>query len=279
MSRIVKLDDCQLDAEDSSPMTFIGPFSQKELSGIDIKAWVQSSEDAAEVSAIVKRKRARVTDPFAEREYEADIRMLSSMTRDRRPETHFTIEVRERDVSQKFERIEISGETFEVIGSKDKRIEVGVSREVLLRLSGADVERFRRVAEAKTLMVKRVGIDSSAMEMRFGSHVYWSEHGENESKWVKQMLWLFPHDYPSSGLDIATGTELKAMQRMLFSVMARCESLIERLAKQGVLTEEARAELIGGTAVSLVADDKVVDWFWRLERVDDASDHFHDEDE
>ena len=275
MNRIVKLDSCSLDAEDSSPMTFVGPFSQKELAGIDIEAWVESPEDVAEVSAILKRGRARVADPFVGREYEADVRMRSSMSRDGRSEQHFTIDVRERDVSPKVDQIDISGEVFEVIGYRDSLIGDGrVSRDVLLRLSPSDVERFQKVAEGKTLMVKRVGVDSTAMELRFGSHLYWSEHGEKETRFVKQMLWLFPHDYPPTGLDMATGSELMAMRRMLFGLMARCESLIERLTKKGALTEEDQAELFGGTAASLVGEDKLADWFWRLEQVDDAADRF-----
>jgi len=267
----VVLDEVVVNTEKAEPFTFTGPFSGKSLAGMHLKFSVASPGAVEAIDAVVKRATARVEDPFAGRQYEAKLRMTTMSYTEGRPEKRYDVEVKEVDRAPECTQLEIDGQVVPVLKYGESEYEEGVvERVAVLRLSADELRRFRDLLRPGEISVRRVGVDSEPLKLRYGARQYWSEHEEDGQRYFKQLVRLFPADLPASRMDLASGMELRGLERIVIRLSARLEALVERLSTLDVLSPEIRKEIMESRAADLVGNARLVEMASEVERVNDA---------
>ncbi|HYT36455.1 MAG TPA: hypothetical protein VEL49_04690 [Ktedonobacteraceae bacterium] len=254
-----------------SPVSFQGNLSGKTLAGIDVEFHIEGSGHSSEVDALLDQEVVTVEDPFVNRSYRASIRQTShSNFNDRAANYHF--ELREIDMTPEFKILEIEGHQYPVARFVERDLgEEGVDRDVLLHLSKEQFEEVQSLFKPGPILVRRIGVDEEPLTVRYGGGMYWSQHEEGDNTYYKQIVHLVPIDIPvSNKINLAIGTEQEALVRMVCSLTARFEALVNELAQNNVISLERKSAIIGDDWKGLLDTQRIEDITRQTMRVRDA---------
>src|SRR5690349_3887135 len=98
-----------------------------------------------------------------------------------------------------YEVLEIDGEPYPVRRAYDRNLGYGEDDIVvgaLLYLSRAKFEKIQSLRGRKTVQIKRIGIDSAPLTMRWNGIPWWSEHEEAGERHYKQRIGFLPAAAP-----------------------------------------------------------------------------------
>ena len=229
--------------------TYLGLHSGKELCGIDLEYMSFSEEENEQIEAILKsRGTVTVSDPFAQRKYEATVdRKWSSGYRDGHPAKTYRFVVRELDQAKKFAQLQIEGETFTVLSNyEDGDDEDAIGVHTLLELSPEQFVKFHGLLRSGPIQVLREGIDAEPIQLRFGGLPIWSYHGEFSERSYKQIarFYRYDPDRPARKAVIASVQEMDAIATMVTALTSRFGALLELLESSGTITSEDASRIM-----------------------------------
>lgn len=269
------IDGIRFAASSGVPFSFDGVFSKQKLSGIELSFTVYGAQDQEEIDGLLRKDKVTVEDPFTGQNYEATTFMRSNSFQVGKEEKSYVVELKQIDSIPPFDIVEIEGTTFQVLQYKESITSDKVGRHALLRLSKEEFERFRKLLEMPSVKFRRIGVDDVPLELRFGSSMYWSQHTEEDSKeYIKQIARLFPLDSEPSKLNLASGTTQAALARMVISLHARFELLVQQLATNNAISDETQSGLLGSGWKDLFPKEKINELCDGLEQVGDAEKEF-----
>ncbi len=269
--RGIRIDEIEFSIDSGSPFEFEGIHSGRVLSGINLDITVYSDEDVRRIEALKKSETVEVDDPFSDKLYEANLSQESYGFREGHPKRWYRFEVKELDEVPKFNSLEIDGCRFRVLRNTEDLVRDGVKREdILLRLSLEEFKEVQDLLNRDTVTIRRVGIDDDPVIRRFGGALYWSLHQEGSQEFYKQIVRLFPSDYPPSKVVLASGQQQIAQSRMILNLLASYESLLELLAENGQIRREDAESLLSKGLRELVGQERAMMIFSKLTEVQDA---------
>ena len=258
-SNTIRIDEIEVPDSAGRPFVFNGVHSGTELSGIDVEITVYSDADMQSIEQLFETDTVTVEDPFTGREYEATLARKSSSYQEGHPERWHHFEVKELDEAIPFESLEIEGHTFTVIRNTEelhKDDEIGLY--VLLRLSPEEFLEFQRLLRLPQINIRRIGIDKSPLVRRFGGALYWSSHQEGSQRLYKQIARFFPVDPEPSRVGLSLQIEQMAQSRMVLSLYARYEALVNILVEKGQLTQLDGETLMSEDWKELISNEREV---------------------
>lgn len=257
-----------------SPVSFQGNLSGKTLAGIDVEFRIEGSGHNSEVDELLNQEGVTVEDPFVNRSYRASIRQTSHSDFNGRVAI-YRFELREIDVAPEFRMLEIEGHQYPVARYIERDLgEEGVDRDALLHLSREQFEEVQSLFKPGPILVRRIGVDEEPLTVRYGGGMYWSRHEESGNTYYKQIVHLVPINIPPSRLNLALGVEQEALARMVCSLTARFEALVNELAQNNVISPERQSALLGDDWKGLLEIRHIDDITRQTTRVPDADEEF-----
>jgi hypothetical protein len=222
---------------------------------------------------LTSRGVVHVKDPFSGKEYQASIRQASSRFTVGQETKSYVLDISELDTWPNVEKLEIEGKIFSVIQYKEFITDNEVGRKAVLRLDHDQLQSLRSLMSRPELSVRRVDVDDEPLKLRFGAHMFWSEHEENGEKYWKHIVRLYPVGRQSLSLDIASNVVQQNLSALVIQLSSRLNLLISSLAVSNAITEETKEELLGNDWKSKV-DEPEWNLAWdRLEQVRDAAEY------
>jgi hypothetical protein len=276
MPNVIKINDVTLDVRAGRPMSFYGKLSDKTLPGIDMDFHVTDPQSVVAIERLTSQEAVQVTDPFAEQTYPASFRLISHSYTSGQPQHYFTCEVRALDIAPEFNILEMDGDEFPVLASREQIIteqdQEGIYRAIVLRLTQAQFDTVQKLLSHDELSIRRKGVDEKPLIVRHGSQMYWSKHVEGSETFYKQTVRLVhPSTFPSSKApSIALVTEQEILFRMVMALSARFERLGDELVEAGVISNEKRALLLSDNWNELLNEQRITAIKQEMYRVADA---------
>lgn len=268
--RFISINDVEFPIYWGKHFEYDGVHSGGVLSGIVLEGTLYNDVEISQIMELVKEDIVNVEDPFAGKKYEATIHKRTESYQVGRPGRLYKIEVKELDMPERFDVLEIEGHRFSVISNTETLRKESIGLHVLLHLSEDEFMTFRTLLAPGAVQIRRLGIDEVPLDRRFGGAMYWSSHEEDSVKSYKQIVRFFPVDYPTSRVAIADGHTQGNQSRMLLTLSARFESLVANLVDSGLLSEEEGESLITEEWRDLLDDERAVSLAATLYQVDDA---------
>jgi len=180
----IKVDDVTFDIAAGHPVSFQGKHSRKTLQGIDLDILVRSQDGIEQVEWLLDQETVQVNDPFAGRSYHASLRMISHSYQEGRPEHRYVCEVRERDIPSEFNILEIEGHQYPVARYiETDSLDDGIDGYALLLLSQEQFVEIQSLIKPGSVFMRRVGVDEEPLQVRYAGGMYWSQHGEGDSRY------------------------------------------------------------------------------------------------
>jgi len=272
----ISVDGINFPTEWGVPFSFDGVFSRQKLLGIELSFTVYGSHKQEQVENLLKKDKVIVEDPFGGQTYEASTWMKSSSLQVGKQEKSYVIELKQIETLPSFDMIEIEGITFRVLRYEESIAETSdkIGRHSLLKLTKEEFEQFHKLLESSSVKFRRIGIDDVPLELRFGSRMYWSQHTDDGKEHFKQIVRLFPVDLEPSKLNLASGITQGVIARMLISVHARFELLVQELATNKVISAEIQTALLSSGWRDLLPNEKIDQLWDSLDQVEDAEQQF-----
>lgn len=272
----ISVDGINFPTEWGVPFSFDGVFSRQKLLGIELSFTVYGSHKQEQVENLLKKDKVIVEDPFGGQTYEASTWMKSSSFQVGKQEKSYVIELKQIETLPSFDMIEIEGITFRVLRYEESIAETPdkIGRHSLLKLTKEEFEQFHKLLESSSVKFRRIGIDDVPLELRFGSRMYWSQHTDDGKEHFKQIVRLFPVDLEPSKLNLASGITQGIIARMLISVHARFELLVQELATNKVISAEIQTALLSSGWRDLLPNEKIDQLWDSLDQVEDAEQQF-----
>ena len=268
--KYIKIGDIELYSQAGEPFSFDGLFSNQTLSGINLKLEKLNESAQTKIENLLKEKTIDVEDPFTQRKYQAEIVQRSSSFTVGIEGKSYQLEVKEIDKIPNFKQLEINGVAFDLLEYRERLTSDTITRQGVLKLSQEQYESFRNLLSEKTLKVRRLGVDDEAMELRFGSRMFWSKHKEDDKTYYKHIFRLFELTLKASNLDMASGVILDNAARLLIRLSSNTEELINILKNDTSLSEKTIENLDKIGARSFVSDEYIDNLLDSLEEVIDA---------
>lgn len=265
----IKIEDLEFALHVGSPLEFQGRHTGRRLAGIDLDFRTTGRKTPQRLQALFDQETVRVEDPFADRSYEATIRMTFHRYREGRPEHDYEVEVREVDEVPEFEFLEIEGTQFpieEYFETDESNNSIGMH--ALLRLSNEQFTQLRDLDNPEGMQVRRVGVDDQPFVMRPGQFI-WSRHEEEGEEYYKQVVRFFSPDLPSF-----PNFGLRRLSRMISEQMGRFEALLDMLVQNDTLTQEQKETLLAEEWTTLVGEDRARVIRWKLIETEDVAEDF-----
>ncbi len=276
MPNVIKINDVTLDVRAGHPTSFHGKLSDKTLPGIDMDFHVTDPQSVVAIERLASQETVQVTDPFTEQTYPASFRLISHSYTSGQPQHYFTCEVRALDTAPEFNILEMDGDEFPVLASREQVVteqdQEGIYRVIVLRLTQAQFVAVQKLLRHDEISIRRKGVDEKPLIVRHGSQMYWSKHVEDGETFYKQTVRLLhPSTFPSSKApSIALVTEQNILFRMVIALSARFERLGDELVEAGVITNEKRALLFSDNWNELLDEQRTTAIKQEMYRVADA---------
>jgi len=256
------------------PISFDGVFSGKKLSGIEVTLRTRDSTERKMMDDLLAKGKVTIDDPFVGRSYEASIRMCSNSFTVGQDDALYVLTAKELDQLPPFSSIELNGMEFPLLDYDEYITEDKVGRQALLWVSREQFPKLRDLLGRSPIAFRRVGVDETPLELRFGSGAYWSRHGAGAEEHYKQIVNLLPLDLEPSGLDWASGVTQKAMANILIPLVARFELLVKELAITNTISSQTRDALLSSLWRESFPSQKIDELYDSLDQVDDAAARF-----
>ncbi len=283
MPNAIKINDVTLDVRAGHPASFYGRLSDKTLPGIDMDFQVTGSQIVEAIEQLASQETVQVTDPFVGQTYPASFRLISHSYTSGQPQHYFTCEVRALDMVPEFNVLEIDGDEFPVLASREQIIteqdQEGIYSMIVLRLTQAQFVAMQQLLRHDELSIRRKGVDEQSLIVRHGSRMYWSKHVEDGETFYKQMVRLVrPSNFPSGKAPgIALVTEQDILFRMVMELSARFERLTDELVDAGAISSEKRALLFSDNWNELLDEQRTTAIKLETYKVADAQEEFAQE--
>lgn len=253
-----------------SPVRFRGNLSGGTLAGIDLEFHIEGSGHNSEVDALLNQELVTVEDPFVNRSYRASIRQTFHSNFNGHT-ANYRFELREIDMTPEFKMLEIEGHQYPVARYVESDLgEERVDRDALLHLSREQFEEVQSLFKPGPILVRRIGVDEEPLTVRYGGGMYWSQHEEGDNTYYKQIVHFVPIDISLSKFNLALGTEQEALVRMVCSLTARFETLVNELAQNNVISPERQSALLRDDWKELLDTQRIDDITRQTMRVRDA---------
>ncbi|MCX5646679.1 MAG: hypothetical protein NTZ17_18660 [Phycisphaerae bacterium] len=272
--KLIRIDQITIPIALGKPISREGVFSGKTLAGMEVTVRTRTPTERKAVDDLIREARAAVDDPFANRSYEATIRMLSQNITAGRDEASYVLSAEELDQLPPFDSIELNGMEFSVLDYEEYITQGKIDRRALLQASKEQFPRLRGLLGPGPIAFRRLGIDETPLELRFGGDCHWSRHGTGSDEYYKQIVVLCPLDAGPSRLDVASGTTQDVMARILIALAARFEVLVNELATGDAISSQVRNALLSSGWRDLFPSQKIAELYDSLDQVDDAAERF-----
>jgi hypothetical protein len=278
MPNEIKINDVTLDVRSGHTASFYGRLSDKTLPGIDLNFHVTNPQIVEAIERLASQETIQVTDPFVGQTYPASFRLISHSYTSGQPQHYFTCEVRALDISPEFNVLEIDGDEFPVLASREQIVteqdQEGIYSVIVLRLTQAQFVAVQQLLCHDELSIRRKGVNEKPLTVRHGSRMYWSKHMEDGETFYKQMVRLvYPSNIPSpKASGIALVTEQDILFRMVMALSARFERLSDELVEAGVISNEKHALLLDDNWKELLDQQCIDEIAQQTYRVADAED-------
>lgn len=278
MPNVIKINDVTLDVRAGRPTSFDGRLSDKTLPGIDLNFHATDPQIVEAIERLASQETVQVTDPFVGQTYPASFRLISHSYMNGQPQHYFTCEVRALDIAPEFNILEMDGDEFPVLASREQIVteedQEGIYSVIVLRLTQVQFVAVQKLLRHDELSIRRKGVDEEPLIVRHGSRMYWSKHMEDGQTFYKQLVRLVhPSNFPSGKAPgIALVTEQDILFRMVMALSARFERLSDELVEAGVLSDEKRALLLSDNWKELLDQQHIDEIAQQTHRVADAED-------
>ncbi len=266
-NKYIKINDITIEKTTGRSISFEGRHSGKSLAGLDLSFSVWGQESAEKVEDLFTRDIVQIEDPFLNRSYQASLRKKSDSYRVGHPEHRYVAEIRELDMPPEFNTLDIEGHQFPVLKYIETEHGDVIGRHALLKLLKTQFLDLQSLLKLPTVQIKRMGADENPLTVRYGGAMRWSHHEEGEFEYYKQIVRFFPPEYL---LRSKAQTTENALIRLVVSLSARFEALLDQLLQNKLLSVEQRDELLGKDWENLVREDRLDEIIWEIERVPDA---------
>ena len=270
LDRKIKIDGLDIPFTRGDPSGYIGVHSGAELSAWNLEVTLYADDDITHMEQLLNKSTVTVEDGFAGRQYEATPTRKLTSYQQGRPGKFYQFEVKEVDPVRVFEALEIEGQSFSVIRNTETFDDDVVGIHVLLGLSSDEFHCFHRLVKPGPIQIRRMGIDETPIDQRFGGALYWSLDKERSPLTYKQIVNIYPADYPPSRWAIAAEHEQRALATMVLDLSARYEALLALLVDSGTLTQENAEMLKQAPWDELLDSDRQTMVRSRLREIDDA---------
>ena len=275
MPNVIKINDVALDVRAGRPMSFYGKLSDKTLPGIDMDLHVTGPQIAEAIKKLNSNETVHLTDAFVGQAYPASFRIMSHSYTNGQPQHYFTCEVRALDIAPEFNILEMDGDEFPVLATREQVVteqdQEGIYRVIILRLTQAQFVVVQELLRRDEISIRRKGVDDKPLTVRHGSRMFWSKHVEDGETFYKQMVRLVhPSTFPSPKVGIAMIAEQDILFRMVMALSARFERLSDELVEAGVISNEKRALLLGDDWKELLDQQRINEIAQQTYRVADA---------
>lgn len=266
----IRVNDFLFEKGAGRSITFHGKHSGKPLAGIDLNTSV-FKKDIEKVENLFTHEIVQVEDPFVNRSYQARLQKTSESYKQGAPFHHYSAEIREVDILPEFSVLDIDGNQFPVLKySETDETNDAIGRHALLKLNDAQFKDLQNLFKRETIQIKRIGIDEKPISVCYGGAMLWSRHEESGSKYYKQIVRFMPPDMPVSKVHIAYAPTQDALSRMVVSLSARFEALLDDLVQNKFITPNRQSDLVNKDWRDLVREDRLDEIIRELERVPDA---------
>jgi hypothetical protein len=272
-SNKIKIGEVEILIRAGEEFSFEGLFSNKTLAGINLKLENVDRYYQKRIEDLLKEKEVDVYDPFAAREYSAEISQRSNSYTVGSEVKTYELTVKEIDKIPYFEEIEINGNIFNVLSYQESIISDTVSRQGVLKLTSEEFNKFRKLLSESSISVKRVGVDEEPFNMRFGSQMFWSKHKEDEGEYFKHIFRLFDKSVKPGKLDFASGIIQGNAANMLISLSSKFEELLEALKSDNSLADDTKDKLQTLSRDSIPSKELINNLYDNLVKVMDAEEH------
>lgn len=268
---MIKVDEHEIREDLGEPFSSKSVFSNESLRGITFNFRDIHTRTQTIIEDLISRGTVNIHDPFSEKEYRASIRQSSNSFTVGEDTKSYVLETIEIDSWPSVEELEINGEQFTAIQYEEFITNGEIGRKAVLQLSHEQFQSFRSMLSVTELSVRRIGVDDESLKLRFSGNMFWSEHEENDVKYWKQIVRLYPIGMASSRMDIASDTVQQNLSSMVVHLSSKLNFLVSNLAESKVISEEAKEDLLGKNWRSKV-DDPEWNLAWdRLEQIRDVN--------
>lgn len=253
---------------------YLGIHSGRELSKFEVNVSTATPAQTASVEQLLEKKRVQCFDPEQQRAFDVELTLQSSSYQSGRPEKRFSISASEIDTWPAVETLEIEGVRFTV--SQYRETDEGgghVGRHAMLKLDEEQLRQVRLLVKPGRVSVRRVGIDVEPLSLRFGGMQCWSEDTTNDQKEIQQIIRLYSVDPDQKSPEFASAVIQHNTALLAIEAAHKLNGLVDELRRNGVLSEEKASEYRVVVKATNAEQDVFDDWWWRLDKVRDASDY------
>jgi hypothetical protein len=242
------IDGFELTTRAGTPFTSKSKLLDKELAGIHLNFDLWDPEDIDQIDRILDKGKAVISDPFVGRVYEASIKRTLLSYQEDRPTRTYKAEIKEIEVAPNVNQLEINSKLYEVIRYKEQ-VNLGdeVHREAVLKLSQEEFDELYSLPVDDPTKLRRINVDIEPLAIEL-SGWWWSEHQNNGDKYIKLYLNILPAeraaDDRANKLRIIVQARTKNLQRLLITLSARYERLVELLVENNLISRAEKDNLL-----------------------------------
>lgn len=277
---IIKVNDVELPIKAGSPVSFESKLVNRELAGIDLDFPASGKRARQMVDDLFKERTVHVDDPFTERSYEAEIRLVQSSFTDGSDAKYYVGELREKDTPPAYDSVRINGTEYQVLRSEEwfqLGGDEGVYRTILLKLRDDEFKAIQGLVKDApvTASMERVGVDAEPFDVLCRGWLCWSEHQEDGQTYFKRVLRFFPpsFDRNSSGY-LPFFQRFDALAEIALGASVRFEALLNLLAEEEHISQEQRTKLLSSDWRELLDKDRIEYYRHSVFKVKDAEEEF-----
>ncbi len=273
-SEHITIDGLAFDKRLCKDFSFNGVFSGQTLAGIELTLSNLGPRDQETIKELRDKASVKVEDPFSQRRYEATVFQKSNSFTVGQDVQSYVLEIREKDSLPPFDEIDLNGNRFKVDQYEEYLTEGKIARKAVLRLNQDEFETVRNLLCEKTVQFQRIGVDDEPFELRFGGGMYWSTHEEDNQKYFKHIVRLFPVELASSKLNLASGTTQSVVVSMLIELQAKFDLLLKHLGEENHISKEMQTALLGSDWKDISDKTLISSLQDQFEQVNDADEYF-----
>jgi len=254
--------------------TYLGIHSGRELSKFEVNLSTGTPAQTASVEQLLEKKRVQCFDPEQQRAFDVELTLQSSSYQSGRPEKRFSIAASEIDTWPVVENVEIEGIRFAVSQYRETDEGEGrVGRHAILTLNDEELRQLRQLVRPGRVSVRRVGVDTEPLSLRFGGMQCWSENTVGDQGKIKQIVRFYSADPDPKSPPFASAVIQQNTALLAIEAAHKLNCLVDELRRNGVLSEKKASEYRVVVKAPNAEQDVFDDWWWRLDKVRDASDY------
>jgi hypothetical protein len=244
---------------------------QEDERRIQVTVQTQTVEEEEALRALLSERRISVMAPDDDKEYRAVLKQTGYRFHSNTSTREFELSIIETLVTPPFAIAEVNGIEFSVLAHRDPEIpNISPAWHLLVKATSAGVSHLREALKAKTISVKRVGIDEEPVSYRLRGRGSWSEHEDETGRFFKHEIILLPTDYTPPMFGKVQSPFVYNTHVAARELLVRFEALLGALVENGTISQETSNRILLTPWDQLLPTERTEDTRWRFFGSDDA---------